>query len=380
MRYPLKQIQCRPWLLNGLSLRLMESHYENNYGGAMRRLNAITAELESLDFARAPGYVVNGLKREQLVALNSTLLHELYFASLGGDGKPTRPLADALAKDFGSVDRWRAEFMAMGHALGGGSGWVVLAYVPRDRQLLNQYAADHTQSVAGGIPILALDMFEHAYHLDFGANARAYVDAFMRNIDWQAVEGRYEDAQKVAPPRPLVQPEFGDLPSVGVEEVKAMLAAFSGGAGDRRAPAALPVTPAGYRRRHPVARPRPPAGLDRRAVEVGARRGVLRVRLSRRLQHGGEAARRRIRCEVHEQRSLGLEGDRRGGAAQHLTPVAVTAGTGRAPRRGARSLRTPGRIARASIAPRRATCATGRRPRARPRRSRAIRRAPAPSR
>jgi Fe-Mn family superoxide dismutase len=224
MRYELKQIYCRPWLLNGLSLRLMESHYENNYGGALRRLNAITEQLESLDFTTAPAIVVNGLKREELVALNSTLLHELYFASLGGEGKPTKPMTDALAHDFGSVDRWRQEFIAMANALRGGSGWVVLVYVPRDRRLINQYAAEHTQSIASGVPILALDMYEHAYHIDFGANATAYIDAFMRNVDWTAVAGRYEDATKVEPPRPLVQPEFGDLPGVGVEEVQAMLA------------------------------------------------------------------------------------------------------------------------------------------------------------
>jgi superoxide dismutase, Fe-Mn family len=224
MKYQLKQIYCRPWLLNGLSLRLIESHYENNYGGALRRLNAITEQLESLDFATAPAHVVNGLKREQLIALNSTLLHELYFASLRGDGKPTPAMVDALSHHFGSVDRWRQEFIGMAKALKGGSGWVVLSYVPRDRELVNQYAADHTQSVSGGIPILALDMYEHAYHIDFGANATAYIDAFMRNVDWNAVAGRYEDATKVEPPRPLVQPEFGDLPGVAVEEVQAMLA------------------------------------------------------------------------------------------------------------------------------------------------------------
>ncbi|MEN3355686.1 MAG: superoxide dismutase, Fe-Mn family [Betaproteobacteria bacterium] len=223
MRYELKQIYCRPWLLNGLSLKLMESHYENNYGGALRRLNAITQQLEALDFSKAPPNVINGLKREELIALNSTLLHELYFASLGGEGKPTRSMAEALAADFGSVDRWRDEFLAMARALGGGSGWVVLAYVPRDGRLINQYASDHSQSIASGVPVLAIDMYEHAYHIDFGANAKAYIDAFMRNVDWNAVEGRYEDAKKVAPPRPLVQAEFGDLPGVGVEEVKAML-------------------------------------------------------------------------------------------------------------------------------------------------------------
>src|SRR6267142_6211245 len=224
MRYQVKPIYCRPWLLLGLSQKLIESHYENDYGGALRRLNAITEELRSLDFTTTPGHVINGLKREELVALNSTLLHELYFASVGGDGKPKPALAQALARDFGSVERWRSEFMAMAYALGGGSGWVVLVYVPRDGRLVNQYAEEHSQAVAGGIPILALDMYEHAYHIEFGANAKAYVDAFMRNIDWKAVEGRYEDACKVAPPRPLVQEEFGDLQSVSVEEVKEMVA------------------------------------------------------------------------------------------------------------------------------------------------------------
>lgn len=223
MRYQLKQIYCRPWTLSGLSLPLLESHYENNYGGALRRLNAITAQLESLDYAAAPGYVINGLKREELVALNSTLLHELYFASLGGEGRPTKAMSEALARDFGSVQAWRTQFSAMGYALGGGSGWVLLCWMPRDGRLINQYAAEHSQAVAGGIPILALDMYEHAYHMDFGANAKAYVDAFLRNVDWKAVEGRYEDATKVAPIRPVLQEEFGDLPGVGVEEVQAML-------------------------------------------------------------------------------------------------------------------------------------------------------------
>ena len=225
MRYQLKQIYCRPWAMSGLSTQLLESHYENNYGGALRRLNAITEQLESLDFAKAPGHVINGLKREELAALNSTLLHELYFASMGGDGKITPPMSEALARDFGSAQRWRTEFSAMGYALGGGSGWVVLTWNPRDGRLINQYAAEHTQSVAGGIPVLALDMYEHAYHIDFGANARAYVDTFLRNIDWKSVEGRLEDAAKVAPPRPLVQEEFGDLPGIDIEAVRAMQAA-----------------------------------------------------------------------------------------------------------------------------------------------------------
>ena len=139
------------------------------------------------------------------------------------DGKPTPSLAQVLVRDFGSVDRWRSEFVAMAHGLAGGSGWVLLVYIPRDRRLVNQYANDHGQAAAGGIPILALDMYEHAYHIDFGANARAYIDAFQRNIDWPSVEVRYQDASNVEPPRPLVQKEFGDVPAIAVEDLKAML-------------------------------------------------------------------------------------------------------------------------------------------------------------
>jgi Fe-Mn family superoxide dismutase len=224
MRYQLTPIHCRPWTLNGISLKLIVSHFENNYGGALRRLNAISTQLESLDYSTAPPYQVAGLKREELAALNSTLLHELYFASLSqSDGKPTPAMAQALERDFGSVDRWRAQFLAMATALTGGSGWVLLTWIPRDHRLVNQFGTDHSQSVAGGIPILALDMYEHAYHIDFGANAKAYIEAFMRNLDWKSVEERYLGAAQVAPPPPLEQPEFEGIPGVGPEEVKAML-------------------------------------------------------------------------------------------------------------------------------------------------------------
>jgi Fe-Mn family superoxide dismutase len=159
-----------------------------------------------------------------MAALNSTLLHELYFASIGGDGRAVpEAMASAIARDFGSVDRWRHEFVALGNALAVSAGWVLLSWVPRDGRLINQSVSEASPGVAGGIPILALDMYEHAYHLDFGANPAAYVATFMRNIDWSAVQGRYEDATEVKPPRPLVQKEFGDLPSVTIDEVRAML-------------------------------------------------------------------------------------------------------------------------------------------------------------
>ena len=187
MNYEMKPLACDPKRLRGLSEKLIVSHYENNYGGAVKRLIAITAELATLDFTRAPGFVLNGLKREQLIAANSMILHELYFANLGEGSGPTGALAEALVRDFGSVERWRAEFVAMGKALGGGAGWVLLVYSYRDRLLVNQWAADHTHVLAHCTPLLALDMYEHSYHIDYGAKAAAYVEAFMENIAWASV-------------------------------------------------------------------------------------------------------------------------------------------------------------------------------------------------
>ena len=193
MTYNVRPLSCDPKKLKGLSERLIVSHWENNYGGAVKRLNAITAQLAGLDFATAPVFVINGLKREELIATNSMILHELYFDGLGDGGAPDTALREALARDFGSQDRWRTEFLAMGKAMGGGSGWVLLTYSHRDRRLVNQWAADHTHSMAGGTPILALDMYEHSYHIDYGASAAKYVDAFMDNINW-ANAGRLHEA------------------------------------------------------------------------------------------------------------------------------------------------------------------------------------------
>jgi Fe-Mn family superoxide dismutase len=189
--YEPKPLGLDPKTIKGLSETIITSHYDNNYGGAVRRLNAINAELAKLDPAAAPMFVLNGLKREQLMAANSMILHEVYFASLGAGGEPPADFAKDLARDFGSVAAWRAEFSATGKALGGGSGWVLLAYSPRLGRLVNQWAADHTMTIADGIPILALDMYEHAYHMDYGAKAAAYVDAFMLAINWTGVTAMY---------------------------------------------------------------------------------------------------------------------------------------------------------------------------------------------
>jgi len=194
MTYQIQSLACDPRALNGLSENLIRSHHENNYSGAVKRLNAIIDKLQGLDFTMAPVFELNGLKREELIAANSMILHELYFASLGGAGsQPGGELLAAIERDFGSLDRWQTEFVAMGKALSGGSGWVLLTWSARDRKLVNQWASDHCHTLAGATPILALDMYEHAYHMDYGAKAAAYVEAFMRNVNWAAVQQRFDE-------------------------------------------------------------------------------------------------------------------------------------------------------------------------------------------
>ena len=178
----------------GLSEKLLTSHHGNNYVGAVKRIAAIGGQLAALDPATAPGFMLNGLKREELIATNSMVLHELYFANLGASGSASAPLAAMIERDFGSMARWQAEFSGMGKALGGGSGWVVLQYSHRDNRLVNQWAYDHTMSLAGGTPILVLDMFEHAYAMDYGSKAAAYVDAVMAALNWAAASARFAKA------------------------------------------------------------------------------------------------------------------------------------------------------------------------------------------
>src|SRR5882762_10603100 len=203
MQQEIAPIAVRPSTLNGISEHMVVRHYENNYGNAVRELNAVRRDLAALD-AGTPPYRLRGLKREELSLMGSVALHELYFGNLGGFrragpnsglGRPDwHEVPDAfaaeIAADFGSASAWRREFVGTAQSLAGGSGWVLLTYSRRQKRLWNQIATDHTQAAVDAAPVLALDMYEHAYHMDFGANATAYVDAFMRNVDWTAVTGR----------------------------------------------------------------------------------------------------------------------------------------------------------------------------------------------
>jgi Fe-Mn family superoxide dismutase len=198
MTVKVKPLLFKPHRLNGLSDKLLVSHYENNYGGALRRLHAIQAKLDALDWSSAPGWEINGTKREELIAAGSVILHEIYFDALGGEGgdpPSSLGLAEALERDFGSLRAWHTEFTSTATAQAGGSGWALLTWSPRLGRLVNHWAADHAHGLVGGTPILALDMYEHSYHMDFGTRAAAYVDAVMANLQWERIAARYRQAR-----------------------------------------------------------------------------------------------------------------------------------------------------------------------------------------
>ena len=177
--------------LNGISEKLIQSHWQNNYSGAVAALNTIRSRLkQALGDANTPAYVYNGLKREQLIRTGSVVLHESYFANLGGDGKASADLRTRIAASFGTFDAWESEFRKIGQGLSGGSGWVVLGFNEKLKLLENYWMADHATAPADAKPILVMDMYEHAYQMDFGAAAAKYIDAFFANINWDAVAQR----------------------------------------------------------------------------------------------------------------------------------------------------------------------------------------------
>jgi len=194
-RHTPKPLPFRPGELAGLSGRLVQSHWENNYGGAVKALDVMRGRLRAaLADPDLPPYVYNELKREHLLRTGSVVLHELYFANLGAHAAPAAALRSRLASAFGSFDAWESEFRRIALGLGGGSGWVLLGHNPQLGMLENYWMADHATAPAGVVPLLVMDMYEHAYHIDYGAAAARYVDAFFANIRWDEVSRRLEAA------------------------------------------------------------------------------------------------------------------------------------------------------------------------------------------
>lgn len=196
-KHVLKPLPFAPSKLKGLSEKLVRSHHENNYAGAVKNLNKVELELARVN-KDTPPHLVGALKERELAFRNSVVLHEWYFGNLGGDGKPAGKVVEALARSYGSFGAFEEHFRAVGMSLGGGSGWAILEYDLALGAPRAYWSGHHTQSFALGIPLLVMDMYEHSYALDYGAAAAKYIDAFFQNVQWDAVEKRFAQAVKVA--------------------------------------------------------------------------------------------------------------------------------------------------------------------------------------
>jgi superoxide dismutase, Fe-Mn family len=184
-----------PAKLPGLSEKMLTSHHDNNYAGAVKNLNAVELELDKVS-KETPGFQVAGLRERELTYANSAFLHERYFENLGGDGKPSGEFAKALSTQFGTAGRWEELVRATAMSLGGGSGWVVIALSPLTNDLRVVGTGGHAPALAAGTPLFVLDMFEHAYALDYGSAHAKYIDAFFSNLNWAVLDKRWQAARR----------------------------------------------------------------------------------------------------------------------------------------------------------------------------------------
>lgn len=185
-----------PWdpdALRGISRQTTEWHHDVYYAGYVRGRNAVEKKLAEMrdkeDFSE-----IRSVKRNEAHNANGQVLHELYHAVLGGDGEVDEDLAvhARIVEDFGSWERWEAEFKAVAAAA---RGWAVLCHDGSDGRLHVYLVDGHDEgAVWGAIPILPLDVWEHAYYYDQGPNRAAYVEAFLRNVNWKAVDELYRRA------------------------------------------------------------------------------------------------------------------------------------------------------------------------------------------
>jgi Fe-Mn family superoxide dismutase len=184
-----RDLPFQPGKLIGISAALIASHHDNNYAGAVKNLNKVELELAKIT-KDTPGFEVAALRERELTYTNSMILHELYFGNLGGDGRPAGAIERRLAAQLGGAARWEELFRATALSLGGGSGWVILDLCFATGDLRIHGTSGHSQAVASGQPLLVLDMFEHAYAMDYGAAHARYVDVFFQNVAWAEVDRR----------------------------------------------------------------------------------------------------------------------------------------------------------------------------------------------
>ncbi|MDO8264905.1 MAG: Fe-Mn family superoxide dismutase [Candidatus Parcubacteria bacterium] len=182
--------------LKGISEKSISIHHDKLYGGYVKKWQEIQERLKQTDksSANATFSDLRSLKIEETFSANAILLHEAYFDALGGEGKPEGEIVKALENDFGTFENWQEEFKAIGMAA---RGWVVLAYDFNDGKLRNYLCDLHNQGgIWGTSPLLVMDVYEHAYFIDYGSDRKSYIEDFFANLNWQVVEKRFQRVRK----------------------------------------------------------------------------------------------------------------------------------------------------------------------------------------
>ncbi|MEK7149202.1 MAG: superoxide dismutase [Patescibacteria group bacterium] len=181
--------------LEGLSEKQLKEHHDVLYVGYVKKWNEIQEKLKTTDRSLANGtYSEFGeLKREETFAMNGIRLHEGYFDTMiSGGNEPSGAVKAMIERDFGSYEKWMEDFKALGVAA---RGWVVLAYDLDDQRLYNYLCDSHNQGgVWNSVAIFIMDVYEHAYFLDYATGRKAYIEAFFKNINWEFVNsliGKY---------------------------------------------------------------------------------------------------------------------------------------------------------------------------------------------
>ena len=173
--------------LDGISRATIEAHYRL-YQGYVAKRNEILGRLAEIDTETANQVYseIRGLKVELSFAVGGVKNHEIYFEHLGGDGgDPEGPVGDLIRRDFGSVEAWRTDLKATGMS---GRGWAWTAYDWDEGRLFNYVGdAQNTFPVWNATPLVALDVYEHAYFIDYQTDRGSYIDAFFGNLDWDTV-------------------------------------------------------------------------------------------------------------------------------------------------------------------------------------------------
>lgn len=177
--------------LNGISEQVNKWHHDKHYAGYVTKRNEIEKALAAADrgAAHANWSDFGELKRRETFNANGQVLHEIYYEIMGGSGEASGTVAEKLAQDFGSIDAWREDFVASAKIA---LGWTVLAWDPADGRLRNFTGDSHNQGIYwGAVPLIPIDVFEHAYYHDVGPDRPRYIEAFLANLDWSKIDAIY---------------------------------------------------------------------------------------------------------------------------------------------------------------------------------------------